>query len=457
MKPLSSKETPLTGEFLSYAIPGVIGMLLTSFIPLVDGLFIASAVGPTGLAATTLLLPYLYLLLGLALVAGAGGLSLALRQKGAGQNDASNRTFTLTLLLAAVLVLPVVIAGYIFRQPLLNLLQARGELNAPTLEYFSTLVGFYPFMMGNMLFMIFIRGEGKPGFSLLFSLAGNVINIVLDALLIVRFGMGMRGAALASGIAVLLPFLAGLLWFLSGRSGFRFARPSALSPVKDILFNGSSELIGQLSACLMTGIFNGVILRLAGITGVAAWTVGGYLLFLQTMVLTGTAQGLAPLASISFGAGRWNRLRALVRLTACSALVLGAVTAGVALLLTGPFPRLFADRLPGGADPRFAQLARTVILLLSGTFLINGVNILFSMFLTAVGDARGSGLISILRGLILPVLLVLLLPLALGVTGIWLCPLATEALTLGITLLLIRKMFVGWKAQEHSVTRDAAA
>jgi Na+-driven multidrug efflux pump len=454
---MNNQQTPLSRQFLQYAIPGVIGMLLTSFIPLVDGLFIASAVGQEGLAATTILLPFLYLLLGLTIMAGAGGLSLALRQKGAGDHESANRTFTLTLLTAAALLVLPILAGVLFRNPLLTLLQAGGGLRLPAGEYFGTMIFFYPFMMGNILFMMFIRGEGKPGFSLLFGLAGNGLNILLDWLFIIRFGMGMRGAALASGIAVLLPFLAGMAWFLSGRSGFRFARPSALSPVRDILFNGSSELAGQLSAALVTALFNGVILRAAGITGVAAWTVGGYLLFLQTMVLTGTAQGIAPLASLSLGGRLYDRLRALVRLTFSAALVLGAVTAGVALLLSGPFPRLFADRIPGGAAPEFPAMARTVIRFLSGTFLLNGINILFSMFLTALGDARGSGLISGLRGLVLMSVLVFLLPPFLGLTGIWLCPLLSEAATLIVTLLLVNRTMAAWPKQDNTTEKFTAA
>jgi len=132
------------------------------------------------------------------------------------------------------------------------------------------------------IFLLLIRAQGNPGLSLFFGVAGNLLNLTLDYVMIARLGMGLRGAALASGISVIVPISCGIIYFLSGRSILQFVKVSwNFRDMTQILFNGSSEMIGQLSVGFTMWVFNTIILSRMGVDGVAAYTIVGYAAFLK--------------------------------------------------------------------------------------------------------------------------------------------------------------------------------
>ncbi|HWQ30942.1 MAG TPA: MATE family efflux transporter, partial [Negativicutes bacterium] len=272
----------LLKTFLKYSIPCIIGMFLTSFITVVDGMFIGWKVGEKGLAAVNLTLPVLYLLLGLTIMTGVGGLTLAMQSLGGGDIVKAKERFTFTVLLNTVVAVLASLILIIFRDGVVSLLNAKGELYPYVRDYLGTMSYFYVFMMMNITFSMFIRGEGKPQLSLMFGLLANVLNIVLDYLFIIRLDHGMKGAALASGLSVMIAFALGLLYFGRGRSVFRCCRIGFdKADFTSIIFNGSSEFIGQVSVSITTYLFNLVIIRHIGINGVAAFTIVGYISLIE--------------------------------------------------------------------------------------------------------------------------------------------------------------------------------
>ena len=423
-----NQESPLR-EFLQYTTPAVLSMFLTSFIIVIDGLFIGRVIGSTGLAAVNLTVPFLYLLLGISIMVYVGGMVPATHSLGRKDPAEASRFFSLTFAIGVGAILLVVFCGRIFFSELLSFLNLDGSLQPYGESYLGTLLYFYLFMTVNIGFSIFLRAEGKPGLALFFSLTGNGLNLLLDYLFIVRFGWGLRGAALATGLAVLLPFLCGLTYFLSGRSIFSFAAPRfKLRELYMLLFNGSSEMIGQLSVSITTYIFNMVILRRLGIDGVAAYTVAGYLCMLQGMVLSGIAQGISPLIGRAYGAGDNTMIRQYLRIGLKTAFMVGAFTCIAGLAASSGLPRLYTSD-----NPEFLAIARRGIAIVSISFLLNGFNIVTSAYFTSLGQAGRSAVISLLRGLVLINAAVLLLPRIMGDIGIWLSLPLTEAMVASIS------------------------
>lgn len=425
----------LLKTFLQYSIPCILGMFLTSFITVVDGMFIGWKLGGMGLAAVNLTLPVLYILLGLTIMVGVGGVTLAMQSLGEKDMQRANRRFTFTLLLNTLVSILATLLLISFRDVIIGFLNAEGELHYYVKDYLGTMSYFYIFMMMNITFSMFIRGEGKPQLSLVFSILANILNIVLDYLLIIRFDYGMKGAALASGIAVIVAFVLGLLYFTGGRSVFRYCRISFdREDFKSIVFNGSSEFIGQVSISITTFLFNLVIIKSLGINGVAAFTIVGYISFVEYMALTGIAQGIHPLISYSYGAKDKDSILSLLSIGIKAVAAVGVVAFILSFAATEGIIRIFAH-----GNIELMNIANYGIKLYSIAFLINGYNVVSSAYFTSLGDARTSLLISALRSLVLVSVFIIILPPLIGTSGIWVTVPLTEAVTFLVAWLYIRR------------------
>ncbi len=429
-------EKTLAAQFFEIAIPCVIALFLTSSIVFVDGLFIGRRIGEAGLAAVNMTLPVLYLALALAIMTGVGGLTVAMHRLGAGDEKGANARFTLTVLLTLGLVGLVCALVALLFPGVLDLLRAQGTMRPFVADYLGTMLPFYPLMMGSTVFVMFIRSEGKPQVSLLYCFVANLLNVLLDWLFLFRFDWGMRGAALASGISVIMPFCVGAWWFLAGKSRFRFAVPRVpLREVGFMLYNGSSEFVGQLSVTLTTWLANRILLERTGVSGVAAFTLVGYFAFVQSMFHTGLAQAMNPLVSYRFGAGDREGMQAVRRLANRAAACIGVVSLLIACLLGEPVLRLFLGKADGGSMPIAVEGLR----LFSIGFLLNGYNMLASCWFTSIGRAGASLLVSSLRSLLLLGALLIVLPPVLGVTGVWLAAPIAEILTFAVALPMTRR------------------
>ena len=428
-------ESKPAAQFFSYSVPAIVSMLFTSGIIIVDGLFIGNIIGKFGLASVNLTLPVLYLFLGIAIMIGVGGAVKAGHALGAANLNLARRHFSATIALAGIVIAALTLLCLVFLDPILDVLTADRALQPSVKIYLGTILWFYPAMMINIVFSILIRAQGNPGLSLFFGLAGNCLNLVLDYLMIARWGMELRGAALASGISVLVPMICGIIFFLSGRSTLRFLTFNWNWPdVVETFFNGSSEMVGQLSIGFTTWVFNTIILSRLGVDGVAAYTIVGYMAFVQIMIITGFATGLGPIVGYYYGAGNVNHIKNVLKVALAAGFISGAICWLAVLLSSTSIAALFSK-----GNSTIVDLARSGFILFTTAFVLNGFNILITGYFTSIGNARISAVISGLRGLILINLLVLVLPLLLGNAGIWLSYPLAELVTLAFAMIFFKQ------------------
>lgn len=421
--------------FLQYSIPCIIGMFLNSFITLVDGMFIGWKIGEKGLAAINLTLPVLYTLLGITIMIGVGGSTLTMQSLGEKNPAKANRQFTLTLVLNVVVNMVIIAFVVVFMNETLYFLNAKGELFLYVKDYLGIIIFFYIFMMMNITAAMFIRGEGKPQLSLLFIIIANVMNIILDYLFIIRLDYGMRGAASASGLSMLLAFVLNSVYFLKGKSAFKFSKIKLdTEEIKSIIFNGSSEFIGQIAISVTMYLFNFVIIRRIGINGVAAFTIVGYISLMQYMILTGIAQGMHPLISYSFGAKDKERIFKVLVLGEKAVFLVGGIAFIMTFVATEGIIRIFS-----GGNSELMSIAKYGLRIYSITFIFNGFNVIASTYFTSIGDAKRSGIISMLRSLILISIFIFTLPYIWGDSGIWLTTPMAEMITFVISYVFIKK------------------
>lgn len=429
------QEKNIIKTFLNYSIPCIIGMFLTSFIIIVDGIFIGWKVGENGLAAINLTLPVFYILMAVTITIGVGGVTLATRSLGAKENQRANYYFSFSLMAIFVMNTIIVVMIAVFLDEVVMLLNARDFMYQYVKDFLSVVVYFYIFMMMNMAFSMFIRAEGKPQLSLLFGLAGNIFNVILDYVFIMKLDWGMKGAALASGIAVLLPFLFGVGYFLTNRSVFGFNKFTVtLIDFKNILMIGSAEFISQISISITTFIFNLVLLERFGVNGVAAFTIIGYVLFIQNMILTGIAIGIHPVISYNYGAKNIGMIFNLLKTALKVVFLVGVLVFMVSFVASESIISIFSK---GNAE--LLHIGGIGLKLFSITFLLNGYNMIALVFFTSIGETKVAALVSSLRSLILLVIFLLVLPYILGDIGIWLTTPLTEAVTFVIAYFLVTR------------------
>lgn len=427
------RQSPLKHIFM-YSIPAIIAMLLTSFVTIVDGFFITNFIGKEGLAAMYLGLPILYIFFAVGIMIGAGGVSLAGRRLGAKKIEESINGFNQTLFTGSIALFVLSTIFSLGIEPVLS----RTSLDAVTQQsimlYYRIMLWVYPFMNINIILGMFIRCEGKHHLFMLNTIVTTIINIGLDYYFIVKMDYGMRGAALASGIAVVIGTLLMIAYFSNSRALFRFKTFKFMyRDLLETLTNGSSELIGQLSMSLTTFFLNAVIMNRMGLLGVAAMTLIGYTGYVFNMIVIGFGQGVGPMFSFSYGAEALDIGKRLRKHTQKLVFFLGILLYCVLFISSNAYAQLFTKEV------ELILLVTGGLRLFGMSFLVTGFNVIASFYFTSIGHAKESAIISSLRGLILLTLNIFLLPRILGDSGVWLVAPTTEIVTFMVAAYFIKR------------------
>lgn len=427
------KARPL-GMILRFSLPSIAAMVLMSLVTVADGFFIGNWVGAEGLAAVNLGLPVIYLFLAVGLMVSVGGAAMAGMALGAKDLERCGHVFRQTVATAAVFAALTALAVWLFFEPMLDVLGAEGRTRAYFRAYYSVRLPELVVMMVNSAMGMFVRGEGSPQYYLKVNALGTALNVALDALAACVLGWGIQGVAAASLASALVSTVCLWRYFLKKSKIYRFGRFSFSGEILGrSLFNGSSEMIGQLSVGIAMFAYNFVILRQAGVAGVTAFTVVGYTSYVFEMVVTGFGQGSSPLASFAWGAGDRALARGIRRRTSALAAGAGLAALGLMAAASGRYGALFVG------DPAVVEMVRTGAALFALSFPCAGFNAIASFYFTSTGRAVESAVISMSRGLVVLLACIFLLPALWGMTGVWLAAPVTEAVTLAVSLVCVRK------------------
>ena len=429
------------------AVPTIISQLIVLIYNLADTWFIGQTDDPYMVAAAALVSTVFLMITGLSNHFGVGGGNLVVQLLGRRQEDEARRAASLSLVMAAGSALVFSLLCLAFMDPLLYLLGASPELLADCRSYLYALLPFFPFATLMILFNAFFIADGRPMQGFRVSVLAGLTNAGLDYLFLAYLGLGVFGAGLATGIADLLSAVIGLAYFWRSSRTLRFTKaPLEWRALGQAMYNGSSELVTQLSVGITTFLFNILTFRYAGADGVAAISVILYAEMLLTAIYMGFTNGVAPVFSYRFGARDFGELRRLVRLSLMAIAGGALLSFGLSRLLAGPLISLF---LPQGGH--VYELTHQGFLLFSLSFLLCGFNLFISGFFTAISDGRTSALMSFARNLLGIVIFLLTLPHLFGLRGVWLAVPAADitALIFGLFLLAARMRDFSARALYH--------
>ena len=398
-----------------------------------------AAQGATGLAALNIALPLYNLMNGIGLMIGVGSATHFHDLPRAGPAAGGRpRVHARGQASAWRRVLFFLLLGLLAGGPLARLLGADADTFPLTRVYLRTLLCFGPFFVMNNVLLAFVRNDGGPNRAMAGMIIGSLSNVVMDYVFIFPLGMGMFGAALATGVSPIISIL-----ILSGHlrapsRGFHLlrARPR-LRLLPALCTPGLPSLISELSSGVVLLLFNQVLLRLAGNTGVAAYGIVANLALVAVAIFTGLSTGTQPLVSHSSGTGAAAALRRLLRYGVLTALAIATVLFALVFAFAGPIAAAFNS----AGDPVLADYAVTGLRIYFLGFWCAGLNIVSAAFFSASGRAAQGFAISLLRGVIvIPPVLLALTALA-GVHGVWATFPTVEAIVAVLTLVCIWRAF----------------
>jgi len=421
-------------KLLRFTLPSIAMMIFTSIYGMVDGFFVSNYVGKTPFAAVNLIFPFLMILGAFGAMLGTGGSALIAKTLGEGDREQANRLFSLFIYLSFGVGALIAAVAFIFIRPIAALLGAEGELLENCVIYGRIILVALPSLMLQFGFQSFFVTAEKPGLGFLVTVLAGVTNIVFDALLVAIFRFGIVGAAIATAMSQVVGGIIPLFYFFSkNKSLLRLGKTRFDGKA---LFractNGSSEFLTNISMSLVSMLYNFQLMQYAGENGIAAYGVLMYVGFIFVSIFLGYSIGTAPLIGYNFGAGRRDELQNLLKK---SLLLVGITSVAMVLASLGlayPFSALYV-----GYDAVLMEMTLHAFLIYSFGFLFSGTPIFLSSFFTALNDGPVSAAISFIRTLLLQIIAVLVLPLLMGLDGIWLSTVVSEAVAAVIAVIFL--------------------
>ena len=436
---MSKQRIQLSDHFtysrlLRFVLPCIGTMLFTSIYGVVDGLCVSNFVGKTAFAAVNLIMPLPMLLGSIGFMLGTGGSAIVGITLGEGDQKKADRYFTMFMLAALVSVSVLSVLGIVFLRPIAVLLGAKGELLDYALRYGRILMMSLPtFALQNMFQSFFVTAE-KPHLGFYFTVGAGCTNMVLDVVMVGVWGWGVEGAAIATFISQLVGGVLPVFYFINhnNTSRLHLCKTQFYGGVlRDACINGSSELMTNVSASLVSILYNYQLLRLGGEDGVAAYGVIMYAAFLFVAVFVGYAVGSAPIVSFHYGARNHAEVHNLYSKSLRLIAVVSVIMTGISMVLIPYVARIFV-----GYDAGLLELTTHAFRLYALSFLIMGFNVYASSFFTALGDGVTSALISFLRTLVFQLAALLILPAILKLDGIWLAITFAELASLAVSVAM---------------------
>lgn len=423
------KHTDIKSMFAKYVSLNIAGMIGLSCYILADTFFVARGIGANGLTALNLAIPIYSFIHGVGLMIGMGGATRFALSK-------SKEAFTQAVYYALIAGGVFLAAGLFFSAPLAGMLGADGDTLRDTAVYLRLILCFALAFLANNILLCFVRNDGGPKLAMIAMLAGSFSNIILDYVFIFPCRMGMFGAALATGIAPVVGLLCLSVHFIKKRNTVCFVRQRMKGRVlADITGLGVSSLVAEFSSGIVMIVFNAIILRLEGNTGVAAYGIIANIALVVLAVFTGISQGMQPLISLYHSMDHKAAVKKVLRYGFATAILLSVAVYAVSAPLAGTI----VDAFNKDGDAHLAQIATNGLRLYFTAFVFAGVNILTATYFSASDHPKHAFILSLLRGFVVILPVTLALAALLGINGVWLATTCTELLVLLVSLRMLRR------------------
>ncbi|MBE6713446.1 MAG: MATE family efflux transporter [Ruminococcaceae bacterium] len=420
-------------------------MIISSIYGVVDGFFVSNFAGKTPFAAINLIMPYIMIFSTIGFIFGTGGSAIVAKTLGEKNKADANRYFSLFVYVSFVLGALFAVLGIVFVRPTAILLGAEGTLLEDAVRYTNIVLAVLPFNTLLFLFQPFFSTAEKPQLGLITTISSGVMNIVLDAVLVLLLPQDQKlvGAAIATAMSQVVGGGIPLFYFWRKNNSLLRIGKAKLEGkiILKAITNGSSEFMTNVSMSIVGMLYNVQLIEYAGENGVAAYGVMMYVSMIFSALFIGYSIGVAPIIAFHDGARNHGEVKELLKRSAVLIGIFGVGMVAAGEILAVPLARIFV-----GYDDELMKLTVTGFRIFASSFLFMGYAIFGSSFFTALNDGLVSALISFLRTMVFQVAAVLLLPAFLGIDGIWYSIIVAEfmAMALSAFFVMIKRKNYGY-------------
>ncbi len=432
-----------------FAVPCIFSLIISCLYNIVDQIFVGNGVGYLGNAATGVIFPITVVGWGLSLFFGDGAAAALSVSLGRGETKDIHRSVGSAVLCSFLSGAAVILIAYLWGDGLLRLIGATDANIQMAYDYGVIIFAMMPLAMTQNTLASIIRADGSPQYAMTAMLVGAVINIIGDPVAIFVLDMGIKGAAWATILGQFVSFVICAAYLRRAKT-FRVKagsfRPS-LSLLKPVMALGASSLLTQLSIVIIT-VVNNILLVKYGAQSIygadiplATFVVIMKLFQIVLNIAIGIAAGAQPIVGYNYGAKNYDRVRELLKRMMKWTVIVGLICTILFEAVPGIFIRMFGS----ADDPVYFDFAVLCLRVYLSLILVTCVQKVCAIFLQSIGKAKAAAPLSILRDALL-IVFSLLIPVLLGVSGIfWAAPIA-DILTILITAAVMVRV---WKELSH--------
>lgn len=422
---------------LKYSLPAIIGMLVNGLYNVVDRMFIGNipGVGHLAISGLGVTLPIMTIIMAFGVLIGIGSATNISIKLGEGKQEQAQKILGTAILLNLILGMTLSIIGLTFVDSILMLFGASPDSLPFAKEYITIILIGATFNITAMSLTNLMRSDGRPKLSATIMATGCFINIILDALFIFGFGLGIAGAALATIISQFITATWALLYFLKGKSNVPFSKNNLRlrkEQVLPILAIGSAPFVMQVAMSGVQIICNNALKTYGGDMAIGAFATISSIMLMTGTPIIGLAQGSQPIVGFNFGAKQYHR--------ANKALKINVTFAGIYLLAGMIMIQLIPEVLVNpfsGDNPELVAMTVDGLKKYTIVFPLLGPSMLGSQYIQAIGKAKLAMVLSLMRQVLLLIPLMIIMPRLFGLTGIWFAQPIADVITFFVTTYFV--------------------
>lgn len=427
-------NVPIHKVWAKFVIASVIGVVLNTIYTMVDGIFVGQGVGEVGLASVNIVWPAVTVIVGTGLMIGIGSSSIIAIHIGKQDKESAQKCLGTSVTSIVLIGVIIMILGFMFREPILKMLGAEKDTIENAREYYSVIYLItIPYLFSTALNPI-VRADGRPQLSMMMIGIGAICNIILDWVLVMKLGYGVKGAAMATSASIFISTVVSLYYFVKGNANIKIKKEYLkidISLLKEILKIGFVSFAIQLSYGIILFVQNKTMYLYGTTVDVAIYTVATYINCFLVNTCMGISQGLQPLIGYHYGANKIKRMRQLLYIT------IGVCAIGGTLVYIGinSFGRELIQIF--GISSENIEFAYNEILIYCLGSPVIGVIFAMSGYYQAIGKNIYANILSVGRGFLFQFVLTMILPPIIGVRGVFLSLPLAELITLTILCMIL--------------------
>lgn len=440
------KNEKISKLLFKMSMPAIVGFIVMSLYNMVDTIYIGRGVGKIGIAALTVTYPIQIITLAFAQMIGLGGSSFVSRALGENNKEKANLYFNNSIVLGLIIMVIYVALGFSFLDPLLKLFGAKSDTLPYAKEYMEIIFCGVIFNAFAMIFNNFIRAEGHAKSAMKIMLVGTIVNIFLDPILIFNqfsigkyiihgFGLGIKGAALATIISQISTLICAVYMILSKKSVLKIKVESMklkFSIVKDIITIGMASFSRQIANTILGGVLNNILVTY-GTVYLAIVGIIQKVNMLLFMPLFGISSGAQPIIGFNYGSKDYDRIKKTIRISVIWMTTLLVI--GVLIILAKPelLVRIFTK------DLEVIEKGKNIIKIMSICIPVIAIQIISAAFYQSVGKAKQALFLALIRQVILFIPMIIILSNFFGIMGVWISYPISDVLSTLISYCILKR------------------